>query len=82
MVAIRLDEVDTLISCQEMKISFYSSWVGYIEKVVTFKPIEINADTKWISYIYLARWAIVNFCGKDGDPFRNDIPALRNPWPL
>ena len=31
MVAIGLNEVDTLISYQEMKISFYSSWLGYIE---------------------------------------------------
>ena len=31
MVAISLNEVDTLISYQEMKISFYSSWLGFIE---------------------------------------------------
>lgn len=31
MVAIGLNDVDTLISYQEMKISFYSSWLGYIE---------------------------------------------------
>ena len=48
MVAIGLNEVDTLISYQEMKISFYSSWLGYIERSTNINFQEIISDRIWI----------------------------------
>jgi len=48
MVAIGLNEVDTLISYQEIKISFYSSWLGYIERSTNINFQEIISDRIWI----------------------------------
>ena len=48
MVAIGLNEVDTLISYQEMKISFYSSCLGYIEKQPTIKFTDNISGSFWI----------------------------------
>ena len=48
MVAIGLNEVDTLISYQVMKISFYSSCLGYIEKQPTIKFTDNISGSFWI----------------------------------